>query len=330
MTTKKISRRKVIQNSLLASVSVIGGQALMASTPKTVPVKNLEAKRKLPFGISLNASTILAYKLPVDQQIDMIAGAGFDGTELWMRDVKSFLENGGSSSQLKEKLESGNLVLENVIAFSNWCSDDAGERKAALDLMHEEMAITASLGGKFIAAPVQGVKSWDCSNFDEYTDRYNAILKLGDETGVTPLIELWGAGTLNKVADCAKIVIATGHPKASMLLDFYHIYRGGNSWDTLDCLNGGKLPVIHMNDYPASPAREQLTDADRILPGKGVCPFDKILPRLYEAGFRGALSVELFNKGYWAKMDAKTMLRESYEATYEVIIRSLKAKHLSD
>src|SRR5690606_14091408 len=197
-------------------------------------------------------------------------------------------------------------------------------------LMHEEMSITAALGGKFIAAPVQGVKSWDCTNFDEYTDRYNAILKLGDGTGVTPLIELWGAGTLNKLADCAQIVIATGHPKASMLLDFYHLYRGGNSWDTLDCLNGRKLPVIHLNDYPASPAREQLTDADRVLPGKGVCPIDKMLPRLYEAGFRGALSVELFNKGYWAKMDAKTMLRESYEVTYEVIIRSLKAKHLSD
>ena len=326
MITKKISRRKAIQNSLLASVTVFGGQTLMASMPNSTSAKNLEVKKKLPFGISLNTSTILAYKLPVDQQIDMIAKAGFDGTELWMTDVKSFLEKGGSSSQLKEKLESGNLVLENIIAFSKWCSDDAEERRAALDLMHQEMSITASLGGKFIAAPVQRVKSWDCTNFDEYTDRYNAILKLGDETGVTPLIELWGAGSLNKLADCAQIVIATGHPKASMLLDFYHLYRGGNSWDTLDCLNGSKLPVIHMNDYPASPAREQLTDADRILPGKGVCPFGKILPELYDAGFRGALSVELFNKGYWASMDPRTMLKESYESTYQIISSSLEGK----
>lgn len=326
MTLKKISRRKAIQNSILASASVLGGQALMASTQNSDSTNDLEARRKLPFGISLNTSTILAYKLPVDQQIDMIAKAGFDGTELWMSDVKSFMANGGSSSQLREKLESGNVLLENVIAFSKWCSDDAEERKAALDLMQQEMSITAALGGKFIAAPVQGIKSWNCTDFDAYTDRYNAILKLGDETGVTPLIELWGAGSLSKLADCAHIVIATGHPKASMLLDFYHLYRGGSSWDTLDCLNGKKLPVIHMNDYPSSPAREQLTDADRVLPGKGVCPYDKILPNLYDAGFRGALSVELFNKGYWANMDAKTLLRESYESTYQVISSVLADK----
>ncbi|MCG2460079.1 sugar phosphate isomerase/epimerase [Flavobacteriaceae bacterium F89] len=324
MSNKKISRRKAIQNSMLASVSVLGGQALMASAPSSNSVNKREEKKKLPFGISLNTSTLIAYKLPVDQQIAMIAKTGFDGTELWMRDVKSFLQNGGSSSELREKLESGHVVLENMIAFSKWCSDDAEERKAALDLMHEEMSITANLGGKFIAAPVQGVKSWDCRNFDEYADRYNAILKLGDGTGVTPLIELWGAGTLNKLGDCAQIVIATGNPNAAMLLDFYHLYRGGNSWDTLDCINGKKLPVIHMNDYPASPAREQLTDADRVLPGKGVCPYDKILPKLYDAGFRGALSVELFNKGYWASMDATTMLKESYDTTYQVISSSME------
>ncbi len=324
MASKKISRRKAIQNSLLASVTVLGGQGLMAMATNSSSIKNMKANKKLPLGISLNTSTILAYKLPVDQQIDMIAEAGFDGTELWMSDVKSFLENGGSSSQLKEKLESGNLVLENMIAFSKWCSDDAEERKVALDLMHQEMEITVTLGGKFIAAPVQGVKSWACENFEKYTDRYKSILKLGDETGVTPLIELWGAGNLNKLTDCAQIVIGTGHPKASMLLDFYHLYRGGNSWDTLDCLNGKKLPLIHMNDYPASPVREQLTDADRVFPGKGICPFHKILPELYDAGFRGALSVELFNKGYWATMDAQTMLRESYKTTYQVISSSLK------
>jgi 2-keto-myo-inositol isomerase len=130
-------------------------------------------------------------------------------------------------------------------------------------------------------------------------------------------------GVLHRLSDCAQIVIATGHPKATILLDFYHIYRGGNDWDTVDCLNGKRLPVIHMNDYPASPARELLKDSDRTFPGEGICDFGTAIPKLYAAGFRGGFAVELFNQGYWATMDAQTILKNSYEKTYEVVEKAM-------
>lgn len=319
----KISRRKAITTSLKVSLAAMGGYAFKTGEQDQPYFENTSIKKKLPIRISLNTSTLLHYKLDVDVQIDMVADAGFDGVELWMRDVKAYLDKGGTSEQLKRKLEDRGLILENIIGFSKWCSDDSEERKKALDQLREEMIIIAGMGGKFIAAPVQGLKSLDSTKFDEYSERYDAILMLGDETGVTPILELWGMGALNKVADCARIVIATGHPKATMLLDFYHVYRGGNDWDTVDILNGKKLPVIHINDYPSSPSYELLKDSDRVLPGEGVCPFNVVIPKLYEAGFRGGFSVELFNKEYWATMDAETILKNSYEKTYKVVESAL-------
>ncbi|MEP0134492.1 MAG: sugar phosphate isomerase/epimerase family protein [Eudoraea sp.] len=319
----KISRRNAITTSLKVFLAAMGGYAFKARVQDQSYFENTSLKKILPIRISLNTSTLLHYKLDVDVQIDMVADAGFDGVELWMRDIKAYLEKGGTSEQLKRKLEERGLILENIIGFSKWCSDDPEERKKAMEQLREEMMIIAQMGGKFIAAPVQGLKSLDSTKFDEYSERYNAILELGDETGVTPILELWGMGALNKVADCARIVIATGHPKATMLLDFYHVYRGGNDWDTVDILNGKKLPVIHINDYPSSPAYELLKDSDRVLPGEGVCPFNVVIPKLYNAGFRGGFSVELFNKEYWATMDAETMLKNSYEKTYEVVEKAL-------
>lgn len=319
----KISRRKAMETSFKVALAAIGGYAFKADVYEQTYLKNTPSKKKLPVRISLNTSTLLHYKLDVDVQIDMVADAGFDGVELWMRDVKSYLEKGGSSESLKEKLKARNLILENMIGFSKWISDDPEERKKAIDLLGEEMKITADLGGKYIAATVQGIEFLDRNKYDEYAERYNAILMLGDEIGVTPVLELWGMGALNKVADCAQIVIATGHPKATMLLDFYHVYRGGNDWDTLDVLNGKRLPVIHINDYPSSPSYELLKDSDRVLPGEGICPFDEVIPKLCNAGFKGGFSVELFNKGYWETMDAQTMLQNSYEKTYEVVARAL-------
>jgi len=319
-----ISRRKALETGLMASVAAFAGYGFTTGPKPGFPLPAPPLKNDQPFRICLNTSTLLAYKLPVDQQIDLVAAAGFDGVELWMRDIKTHIDQGGSPAQLLEKLEEHTLIPEDIIAFSPWCSDDAEERKKALEQLQDEMTITAALGGRYIAAPVMGLKYLDPAKFDIYTERYLAILELEKETGVLPLLELWGTGALNRLADCAKIVIATGHPKATMLLDFYHLYRGGSDWDTLDCLNGARLPLIHMNDYPASPPREMLTDADRVLPGEGICPFDHILPKLYRAGFRGALSVELFNKGYWASMDAKTMLKNSYEKTVQVVEKALQ------
>ncbi|MBM1107678.1 sugar phosphate isomerase/epimerase [Aurantibacter crassamenti] len=319
----KISRRKAIGSGLKVSLAAMSGFAFSSSTASEN--MNLKAKNiaKLPIRISLNTSTLLHYKIAVDLQIDMVAKAGFDGIELWMSDIKKYLDAGGKTSDLKAKLEKNNLVLENIIGFSKWCSDDAEERKQALVQLREEMNITAALGGNFIAAPVQGISTINSNKYDEYAQRYTAILELGDETGVTPIIELWGMGALHKISDCAQIAIATGHPKATMLLDFYHVYRGGNDWDTIDILNGKRLPVIHINDYPSSPSYDKLKDSDRIFPGDGICPFDNVIPKLYDAGFRGGFSVELFNKEYWNTMDAETLLQTCYDKTHTTVKQAL-------
>lgn len=326
ITTKmknRISRRKAIETSLKVSFAAMSGYAFSSNSQEVSQSISSDIKNKLPIRISLNSSTLLHYELAADVQIDMVAEAGFDGIELWMRDIKKYLDNGGTAEQLKNKLQANELKLENIIGFSKWCSDDPIERKKAFDQLREEMIIISAMGGNFIAAPVQGITSLDRTKYDAYAERYTKILELGDETGVTPIIELWGMGALNKIADCAQIVIATGHPKATMLLDFYHVYRGGNDWDTIDILNGKRLPVIHMNDYPSAPSYDKLKDSDRVLPGEGVCPYDVVIPKLYYAGFRGGFSVELFNKGYWETMDAKTLLRNCYEKTYDVVQKSL-------
>lgn len=321
--SNKITRRKALATALKGSLATMGGYAFTTNTIENPSSNGQMDKKVLPMRVSLNTSTLLHYELDVATQIDLVADAGFDGIELWMSNIKSFLGQGGTTRELKDKLTQRGLVLENIIGFSKWCSDNADERNQAIDQLREEMMITAGMGGAFIAAPVQGIESIDRTKYDAYAERYAAILTLGDETSVTPILELWGMGALNKIADCAQIAIATGHEKATMLLDFYHVYRGGNHWDTIGLLNGKKLPVIHMNDYPATPAYNQLTDADRVLPGEGVCPFDKVIPELYNAGFRGGFSVELFNKAYWETMDPKTLLKNSYEKTCHVVQKAL-------
>jgi 2-keto-myo-inositol isomerase len=320
MSDKKISRRKMIQNSGLA---LLGAATGFGFSKERNSQKRLSQDHDLPFRISMNTSTLQAYELPADEQIQLVADAGFEGIEMWVRDIRSYIEAGGTAEELGVLLDSNNLLLENMIGFSEWISDDADTRAEAIDILRSDMEMIAAMGGKYIAAPVQGIDSINRTKLGEYADRYRAILELGDETGVIPILEVWGTGALNQVTDCAHIAIGSGHPDATMLFDFYHVYRGGNNWDTIDLVNASKLPVMHMNDYPANPPREELTDADRVFPGEGICPYDEVIPKLYNAGFRGGFSVELFNREYWNSMDAETILKESYERTYEVLTEAM-------
>jgi len=313
MMKSEMTRREMLRNSSIALAA--GG--LTGATPFSAVGKTLQApdQNTSACRVSLNTATIRGYELPVEKQIDLCAEAGFDGIELWVSDVEAYIKQGGTADELGRRMNAHGLILENMIAFSTWIADDPAQRAAGVKKMRQDMELTARLGGVHIAAPAQGVSAIVKQELPEYSDRYRVILEEGVQTGVIPVLELWGSGALNQLSDTAAITIGAAHPNASMLLDFYHLYRGGNSFDSLRLINGGVLPVFHINDYPESIPREALQDADRVFPGDGSCPFERILPILHESGFRGAFSLELFNKTYWESMDVVTLLKKSYEKT---------------
>lgn len=322
MSKKKLTRREMLRAS---GIAIAGGGLsglLSCVSHDQQSLKSVDKGTK-PFRISLNTSTIRGYKLPVEQQIDLCAKAGFDGIELWVSDVEAYVKAGGTPESLNRQIKEHGLILENMIAFSTWISDDSVRQAEGVQKMRQDMELTARLGGAYIAAPAQGISHIERERLQEYSERYRSILEEGDHTGVTPIIELWGGGVLNQLSDIAAISIGTAHPKASMLLDFYHLYRGGNSFNSLWQINGKSLPIFHINDYPDSISRETLKDADRIFPGDGICPFDKVLPLLHETGFCGGLSIELFNQTYWDTMSVQTLLKKSMEKITNVIKSSM-------
>ena len=114
-----------------------------------------------------------------------------------------------------------------------------------------------------------------------------------------------------------------GHPRACILPDVYHIYKGGSDFDSLKLINGSSIHMFHMNDYPADPSRETIADKDRIYPGEGVAPLDQILKDLNDKNSPIVLSLELFNKSYW-KQDAldvaKTGLRKMKKSVDKALL----------
>ena len=89
------------------------------------------------------------------------------------------------------------------------------------------------------------------------------------------------------------------------------------SFELLSELNGPDLGLFHVNDYPDAPDITKLKDDQRVYPGDGVAPLDKIIGALRKIGYAGMLSLELFNKEYQeagADVVAKTGIEKMREA----------------
>jgi sugar phosphate isomerase/epimerase len=281
------------------------------------------AKTAAAFKYSLNTSTIKGANLPLDRELEIAAKAGFTGVEPWIEEIEAYVKKGGALRDLKKKSQDLGLTIAGAVGFAQWIIDDERERAAGLEHMKRDMELVAAIGGTHIASPAIGahLASHRKPELKQIADRYRAIVELGEKVGVIPLLELWGfSKTLNRLSDVVYCATECGHPKACMLLDSYHLYKGESGLNALHLLNGAELPVFHINDYPSIPP-QKIDDADRVYPGDGIAPLGELFHALHAIGFRGFLSVELFNKEYW-KQPADVIAKTAIEKTRNAVAKA--------
>ncbi len=264
--------------------------------------------------IALNTATILHYDLPLAEQLSLAHDAGFRNIEIWFRDLDRFIESGGTLSELKKRLEDLNLRVVGGINFFQWGTSDESARQKGLEEMRHGMEQMAALDCRHFAAAPAGIHNRNDISLAELADRYRTILKLGEEFEVYPQLEIWGGGsTLSKLSDAVWVATETAHPHASLLLDVYHLYRGGNDFNSLRQLNGRQLVNFHWNDWPDGRERESLKDGDRVFPGDGAAPLEFVRNTLDEIGYAGTFSLEIFNKEYCTKYSPAELLQIAYQ-----------------
>lgn len=302
-----INRRDFLKTTAATTSLATAGAATASATSPSATAGNA-------FSYCLNTSTIREQTKDIREQIQIASEAGYDGIEPWMRHLQAYIDAGGSLSDLDKMIKDAGLTVDSAIGFANWIVDDPDKRKKGLEDARRDMDILAQIGGTRIAAPPVGAHGKDAPKLDPFVmaERYRALLEVGDESGVVPQLEVWGfSKNLSRLGESVMVCVEASHPKACLLPDVYHIFKGGSDFGGLELLHENAIQAFHMNDYPAEPAREQMKDADRVYPGDGVAPLSSILNMVCGKGRTVVLSLELFNPTYWqqdALLVAKTGL----------------------
>ncbi len=273
--------------------------SLTQAKPDTL-ASNSSAKHSFTF--CLNTSTIMGHNLNLVEQIELAAKTGYDGIEIWINMLQQYVEEGGKLTDLRKRIGDLGIKVEDAIGFAQWIVDDNDTRSRALEQAKREMDMLAQIGCHRIAAPPAGATKYPGLDLDKAAERFRALVELGVSMEVIPQLEVWGfSQNLFRLSQVLYVAAACGHPETRLLLDAYHLYKGGSDFDGLKLIRGDKMEIFHINDYPGEPSRKEIADKDRVYPGDGVAPMDQILQDLYKKEGTTVLSLELFNREYWAQ-----------------------------
>jgi sugar phosphate isomerase/epimerase len=306
----QLSRREWIAHIPAAAVAT-GALASAAPAADKAPAE--------PFVYCLNTSTISRQKKTLPEEIEIAAKAGYGAIEPWARELDAHVKDGGKLKDIAKRAADAGVVIADLIAFFEWIVDDDDRRKKGMEEAKRVMDMAQQVGSLRIAAPPAGATNQAGLDLRKAADRYRALMEIGDKVGVVPQVELWGfSKTLGRLSEAAFVAVESGHPKACVLADVFHLYKGGSGFESLKLLSPAALQVIHVNDYPAQPPRAVITDAARVYPGDGVAPLKQLLRDLRAQGCRAALSLELFNETYW-KQDALEVARTGLEKMRAVV-----------
>jgi 2-keto-myo-inositol isomerase len=297
----ELSRREVLGGAVTAF-----GAAMVSSTageaqpqPQRAPGARTRPANE-PFGYCLNTSTIRGNNLEIVAVVNAASKAGFHAVEPWITEIDRYTAAGGALKDLGKRIADAGLTVEDAIAFNSFLDDDDARRAASMEKLKVDMDKVAQIGGKRIAAPPGNNRA--AVSLDNAAKYYREALEMGEKMGVQPLLELWGTHpVLGPLSHGIYATVAAGRADASLLLDVFHLYKSGTPFAALKQINGASLHIMHLNDYPQAADSATLNDGNRIYPGDGVAPLPQMLRDLRDNGFRGYLSLELFNKEYWAR-----------------------------
>lgn len=280
---------------------------------------NLSEKRwqngASPWPICLDTYTILPASL--EEKVEIAAKAGYDAIEPWDRELIQYEKEGGDVKRLGIRIKELGLFVPSVIGLWNAIPPNEEDFQASLEGTRNRMRLAKAIGSEHI----QTIPNTIGENYDvkKVAQRYRQVIEIGEsEFGLKASLVFVKFFPLKTMGQAMQVALDANHPNASIIPDTYHMYISEGGFEGLKLLKGSAISIFQFADAPGHKPPPELADADRVFPGDGVLPLPEILRDLYDTGFRGGISLELYNPEYH-KRDLFEVAKEGFEKTLKVI-----------
>ncbi len=300
----------------LGAASLAGASLpIKAGESSTQPEFKRWQNGQSPWPICLDTVTIRPASL--EEKVSIAAEAGYDAIEPWDRELAEYENEGGNLEKLGEKIKDLGLFVPSVIGMWNSIPPDDDDFAASLPDTRNRMRMAKAIGSEYIQTIPNTVGNG--YNIKQVAKRYRQIIEIGkSEFGLKPSLVFVKFFPLKTMGQAMQVALDADHPEASIIPDTFHMYISEGGFNGLKQMRGNAISIFQFADAPATPKPDELTDRQRVFPGDGILPLPEILKDLYETGFKGCISLELYNPEYHQR-DFLEVAKEGLEKTMSVI-----------
>ena len=253
---------------------------------------------------------------PIETAIDKYAAAGVGGISVWQDALQ-----GRSIHDTGNRIREAGLEIVSYVRGGFFPSTSSNKRSEALDNNRKLIDEAEALGAPLLVLvcgsdPDQLLDA----SYQQIQEGIEALIPYAESAGVRLAIEplhpmyadtrsaittLGQANTMAESIDSAMVGVA---------IDVYHVWWDPDLYNQISrCGAQGNLYAFHVCDWRV-PTRDMLND--RELMGKGCIPVKRIREAVENAGFTGAIEVEIFSNAYWSA-DQDVFLQEITDAFHK-------------
>jgi 2-keto-myo-inositol isomerase len=310
-----MERRKFITLGTAAGIAAASFPGLaIAGTPKSEEQEKRYQKGMSPWPVCLDTATIRPATLK--DKVKIAAKAGYDAIEPWDGELQKFEAEGGNLKDLGKEIKDLGLFVPSVIGLWNALPPTKELWEVSLKDTRNRMRMAAAIGAQHI----QTIPNTVGANYSQkwVADRYRDIIEIGiNEYNILPALVFVKYFPVKTLGQAAGIAMDANHPHAMIIPDVYHMYISEGGFEAIKMLRGDSIAIFQFNDAPATPALAQLNDEHRVYPGDGILPLEQIFKDLKGTGFKGCVSLEMYNPQYW-KGDLQNVAETGLRKTLEV------------
>lgn len=232
----------------------------------------------------------------LEEKIDAIAAAGFDGIELLDDDLRI---SSMSTRECAQRCADLGLTIDLYQPFRRAEGVSAGEFRDVLSRFNRELELMREMGADSILVVSNTDEDADGSR-DLSATQLAALGAAAGEHGMTVMFEALAWGThISRVTDAWEVLQCAAHPSLSLVVDTFHLVAVGEDADTLAELPHDSVGFVQLADAPwMSMDLKAWSRGYRCFPGEGNLDLRNPIAAVLGSGYQGPLSLEIFNPGY--------------------------------
>jgi len=134
--------------------------------------------------------------------------------------------------------------------------------------------------------------------FEQAARELRASAEILARAGATLVLEFVVYGPLRTLDEAAELCEAVGWDRCRLLVDTWHVFRGGEPLSRLRSLSGDRIGLVHLNDGAAKPHEDAVFEGRfaRLPPGRGAFPLAEFTAAIEATGYRGPVGVEVLSE----------------------------------